>query len=80
MTFIVESKILQDMMAYFFIKSNQKKKIKISENETEEYTKKILVNKGKNLNDQNPKNKNIINKSKIEQILLQKKIVKFKSN
>ena len=55
-----------------------KKKIKISENETEENTKKILVNKGKNLNDQNPKNKNIINKSKIEQILLQKEKIKTK--
>ena len=54
------------------------KKIKISENETEENTKKILVNKGKNLNDQNPKNKNIINKSKIEQILLQKEKIKTK--
>ena len=52
--------------------------IKISENETEENTKKILVNKGKNLNDQNPKNKNIINKSKIEQILLQKEKIKTK--
>ena len=63
----------------------QKKKIKkitVSEKQNTENTPKKLINKEKiiNLNKNNKKEmgKNLINKSKIEQILLQKEIIKSK--
>ena len=63
----------------------QKKKIKkitVSEKQNTENTQKKLINKEKiinlNKNNKNEMNKNLINKSKIEQILLQKEIIKSK--